>query len=91
MTYAFTTESVEYIRHGSTPYMVKLYKPSGDGPFPMVMDVHGGAWCNGDLADCDPRDQVLAASGFVVAASISVTAPTAIRRRCRTSTIASAG
>jgi acetyl esterase len=69
MPYAFTTETVEYIRHGSTPYMMKLYKPSGDGPFPMVIDLHGGAWCNGDLADCDGRDQVLAASGFVVAAA----------------------
>jgi acetyl esterase/lipase len=49
--------------------MMKLYKPSGDGPFPMVIDLHGGAWCNGDLADCDGRDQVLAASGFVVAAA----------------------
>jgi len=69
MPYAFTTESVEYIRHGDTPYMMKLYKPSGDGPFPMVIDLHGGAWCNGDLADCDARDQILAASGFVVAAA----------------------
>jgi len=69
MPYAFTTETVEYIRHGDTPYMMKLYKPSGDGPFPMVIDLHGGAWCNGDLADCDARDQVLAASGLVVAAT----------------------
>ena len=69
MPYAFTTETVEYIRHGDTPYMMKLYKPSGDGPFPMVIDLHGGAWCNGDLADCDARDQVLAASGIVVAAA----------------------
>jgi acetyl esterase/lipase len=69
MPYAFATESVEYIRHGNTPYMMKLYKPSGDGPFPMVIDLHGGAWCNGDLADCDARDQVLAASGLVVAAA----------------------
>jgi acetyl esterase len=69
MPYAFTTETVEYIRHGTTPYMMKLYKPSGDGPFPMVIDLHGGAWSNGDLADCDARDQVLAASGFVVAAT----------------------
>jgi len=68
MSHAFTTETVEYIRHGSTPYMAKLYRPSGDGPFPMVIDLHGGAWCNGDLADCDARDQVLAASGLVVAA-----------------------
>jgi acetyl esterase len=69
MPYAFTTESIEYIRHGTTPYMLKLYKPSGDGPFPMVIDLHGGAWSNGDLADCDARDQVLAASGLVVAAA----------------------
>lgn len=68
MPYAFTTETVEYIRHGDTSFMAKLYKPSGDGPFPMVIDLHGGAWSNGDLADCDARDQVLAASGLVVAA-----------------------
>ncbi len=68
MPYAFTTETVEYIKHGTTGYMAKLYKPSGDGPFPMVIDLHGGAWSNGDLADCDARDQVLAANGFVVAA-----------------------
>ena len=69
MSHAFTTETVEYIRHGDTPYMMKLYKPSGDGPFPMVIDLHGGAWSSGDLADCDARDQVLAAHGFVVAAA----------------------
>ena len=69
MPYAFTTETVEYIRHGDTPYTMKLYKPSGDGPFPMIIDLHGGAWSSGDLADCDARDQVLAASGFVVAAA----------------------
>lgn len=69
MPYAFTTETVEYIRHGETPYSMKLYKPSGDGPFPMIIDLHGGAWSSGDLADCDARDQVLAASGFVVAAA----------------------
>jgi acetyl esterase len=68
MPYAFTTETVEYIRHGATPYMMKLYKPSGDGPFAMVIDLHGGCWSNGDLADCDARDQVLAASGLIVAA-----------------------
>ena len=69
MSHAFTTETVEYIRHGDTPYMMKLYKPSGDGPFPMVIDLHGGAWSSGDLADCDARDQVLAANGFLVAAA----------------------
>ncbi len=68
MSYAFTTETVEYLRHGETPWMAKLYLPTGGGPFPMVIDLHGGAWSQGDLADCDARDQVLAASGLVVAA-----------------------
>jgi acetyl esterase/lipase len=68
MSYAFTTEEIEYIRHGDTAQPAKLYRPTGDGPFPIVLDLHGGAWCNGDLADCDARDQVLAASGLFVAA-----------------------
>lgn len=68
MPYAFTTPEIEYIRHGDTGYMAKLYIPSGDGPFPMVIDLHGGAWSAGDLADCDARDKVLAASGLIVAA-----------------------
>lgn len=68
MPYAFITREIEYIRHGATGYMAKLYIPSGDGPFPMVIDLHGGAWSAGDLADCGARDKVLAASGLVVAA-----------------------
>jgi len=68
MPYAFTTEEFEYIRHGDTPQMAKLYRPTGDGPFPIILDLHGGAWSTGDLKDCDARDQVLAASGLVVAA-----------------------
>jgi len=68
MPYAFTTEDIEYLRHGSKPLPAKLYRPTGDGPFPMILDLHGGAWCNGDLKDCDARDQVLAASGLFVAA-----------------------
>ena len=68
MGYAFTTEEIEYIRHGDKPQRAKLYRPTGDGPFPIVLDLHGGAWCNGDLEDCDARDKVLAASGLFVAA-----------------------
>jgi acetyl esterase len=68
MPYAFTTEELEYVRHGDKPQMAKLYRPTGDGPFPIVLDLHGGAWSTGDLKDCDARDQVLAASGLFVAA-----------------------
>ncbi|HET6182310.1 MAG TPA: alpha/beta hydrolase [Acetobacteraceae bacterium] len=46
----------------------RLFTPEGEGPFPAVVDIHGGAWCGGDLADGQARNEALAASGFVVAA-----------------------
>ena len=67
MPYAFTTREIEYVRHGATGYMAKLYIPSGDGPFPMVIDLHGGAWGKGSLEECKARDEVLARSGLLVA------------------------
>src|SRR5690349_16259731 len=39
---------VEYIRHGDKPLLARVYKPRGAGPFPLVIDLHGGAWCNKD-------------------------------------------
>src|SRR5690606_6397594 len=40
----------------------------GPGPFPLLVDVHGGAWCRGDRLDEDRFNQALAAHGIVVAA-----------------------
>ncbi len=67
-TYRFSTQDIAYLRHGDTALTLRLFKPAGDGPFPAVIDVHGGAWTSGDLTDCQARDEVLAASGLVVAA-----------------------
>src|SRR5215831_6814874 len=66
-TYEFTTEDVEYLRHGDKPLIARLYKPNGDGPFPAVIDLHGGAWNSGDLTGTQGLDQTLARNGFVVA------------------------
>lgn len=68
VTDSFTTEDIAYLRHGDRPLMMRLYRPEGGGPFPAVIDIHGGAWTTGDLADCQPRDEVLAKSGLLVAA-----------------------
>src|SRR5262249_47163361 len=67
-TYEFTTEDVEYLRHGDKGFKVRLYKPRGSGPFAAVVDVHGGAWGKGSLEECRGRDEVLAKSGLLVAA-----------------------
>lgn len=63
-----TTEEIEYLRHGERPLGLKLFRPSGKGPFPLVIDLHGGAWTKGDPSECDDRAAVLARSGIAVAA-----------------------
>jgi len=64
----FATEDVEYLRHGDKRVMARLFRPHGQGPFPAVIDLHGGAWTSGDLQECQARDEALARSGIVVAA-----------------------
>jgi acetyl esterase/lipase len=66
--YDFTTEDIEYLRHGDRALKLRLYKPQGTGPFPAVVDLHGGAWSKGSLEECKGRDEVLARSGLLVAA-----------------------
>ena len=66
--YEFTTEDIEYLRHGERALKLRLYKPRGAGPFPVVVDLHGGAWGKGSLEECRGRDEALAKSGLLVAA-----------------------
>jgi acetyl esterase len=47
-TFELDVEDIEYLRHGNKPLLARLFKPRGTGPFPLVVEVHGGAWCNGD-------------------------------------------
>lgn len=63
--HAFTTEDIEYLRHGDRGLMLRVYKPSGTGPFPAVIDLHGGAWSKGTLEECKARDEVMASKGIV--------------------------
>jgi acetyl esterase/lipase len=58
----------EYQRIASKPWLARIYRPKGSGPFPTVVDVHGGAWHNGDRTNNTGIDQALAAKGILVAA-----------------------
>ena len=61
-------EDVEYLRHGNKPLMTRMFKPRGQGPFPAIIDLHGGAWNLGDRLMDTPINEPLAKSGVVVMA-----------------------
>src|SRR5579871_2510194 len=66
-SYRVTESDIEYLRHGETPYLARMFQPEGEGPFPMIVSVHGGAWNGGSRLGQDYINRGLAASGIVVA------------------------
>jgi acetyl esterase/lipase len=57
--------------------MARVYKPQGKGAFPVVLDLHGGAWNNKDRSANEPMDRAIAASGLLVVAIDMTLAPEA--------------
>jgi acetyl esterase len=68
MSHEIKVEDVEYIRHGGTPFLMRLYRPQGTGPFPIMVELHGGAWCRSDRLGDKVIHEALAKSGVIVAA-----------------------
>jgi len=66
--HTFSVDDVEYLNHGGSPLLLRLFTPNGAGPFPLMVDVHGGAWCNQDRSADTMFNEALAESGVVVAA-----------------------
>lgn len=64
----YDTEDVEFLRHGDTPLLARLYKPRGQGPFPMVVELHGGVWSLNDRTHTAPAHHALAKAGIAVVA-----------------------
>ena len=48
--------------------MARIYQPQGAGPFPTLLDLHGGAWQRKDRKAEEPMDRAIAASGVLVVA-----------------------
>jgi acetyl esterase/lipase len=48
--------------------MARIYQPQGAGSFPVLLDVHGGAWNDQDRTANASVDERLAASGILVVA-----------------------
>src|SRR5712671_7413955 len=40
--------------------MARVYQPEGKGPFPVLLDLHGGAWTRKDRLANEPMDRAIA-------------------------------
>ena len=67
-TYNVDISDVEYLNHGGAPLLAKLFKPQGNGPFPIMLELHGGAWVRGGRENGDAANEALAKTGVIVAA-----------------------
>ena len=62
--------------------MARIYQPQGAGPFPALLDLHGGAWNRKDRLAEEPMDRAIAASGVLVVAIDMTIAPEAPYPAC---------
>jgi acetyl esterase/lipase len=59
---------LEYARHGTVGLAATHYQPEGDGPFPAVVMVHGGAWTSSNRGATADLCRTLCDAGVVVLA-----------------------
>lgn len=62
----FTAADFTYQTQDGQPLLARVYQPIGPGPFPAVLEVHGGAWTGGDRLNNVAIAESLAADGVVV-------------------------
>jgi acetyl esterase len=59
---------VVYQQQGEREFLARVYQPDGPGPFPTVVDVHGGAWRVGDRHQNAVIHMAMSAAGILVLA-----------------------
>jgi acetyl esterase len=82
-TFDVHVSEVEFRRNrAGRMLMARIYRPEGAGPFPTLLDLHGGAWNTKDRRAEEPMDRALAASGILVVAIDLTLAPEAPYPAC---------
>ena len=66
--YEIKVWDVEFRKVPTRTLMARIYQPQGAGPFPVLLDVHGGAWHDKDRFANVPMDEAVARSGVLVVA-----------------------
>jgi acetyl esterase len=64
-TQAYDVEDIEYLRHGDKPLLARVHRPRAEGPFPALVECHGGGWCAQDRLTEKLRHQAMASNGIV--------------------------
>ena len=91
-TTAYDVKDVEYLRHGDKPLLARIFTPRGEGPFPALVECHGGAWCLSDRTTEHLRHEYMASHGIVsIALDFRSGNEARIRPRRRTSITPCAG
>lgn len=67
-TFDVKTSDVVYLEHPGISLEATIYHPQGEGPFPAVVDAHGGRWFLNDRSADRHMNSALASSGIVVVA-----------------------
>ncbi|MDH4215198.1 MAG: hypothetical protein OEV85_14885, partial [Candidatus Thorarchaeota archaeon] len=44
-------ENIQYLDNGVDSFYFDWYRPTGEGPFPVIISLHGGAWVIGNRVE----------------------------------------
>jgi triacylglycerol lipase len=58
--------NIPYIDDGEFRHTCDIYLPPGDGPFPAVLMIHGGAWTSGSKGHMVAHARTVCAAGYTV-------------------------
>ncbi len=60
-------QTLTYVKRSSGPLLLDLYTPIGQGPFPLLVLIHGGGWVSGNRQQLAAHAGNLLGCGFAVA------------------------
>jgi acetyl esterase/lipase len=66
--YQLKVWDVEFRKNSKRQLMARIYQPQGQGPFPTLLDIHGGAWHDKDRLANERMCDAAAKSGMLVVA-----------------------
>lgn len=66
--YEVDISDFQYLVQDNTPLLARVFRPKGTGPFPIVVELHGGAWVRGDRQNGDAANEALCRGGLIVVA-----------------------